>query len=188
MPAILADFIASHPNLKVSLHDGPADYVHHLVRANEVDLAVSSLSQADDDLDFTPLMHDDIGVVCRDDHALAGRESLNWKELQGSPSFVTARRDCSRIQRRNPCLGRARFYFQHDFTPPPCWRPVSESPPCHAWLFHRNINACASFRSLTPCGAPDRFAQARGPESFSGSAGHGIVYPKGVRTNLVRWH
>jgi len=77
MPAILADFIASHPNLKVSLHDGPADYVHHLVRANEVDLAVSSLSQADDDLDFTPLMHDDIGVVCRDDHALAGRESLN---------------------------------------------------------------------------------------------------------------
>ncbi|MBS3804247.1 MAG: LysR family transcriptional regulator [Oleiphilaceae bacterium] len=83
MPAILADFIASHPNLKVSLHDGPADFVRRLVRGNEVDLGLSSLWQEDDDLDFMPLMHDDIGVVCRDDHAFANRESLNWRELEG---------------------------------------------------------------------------------------------------------
>lgn len=113
MPAILADFIASHPNLKVSLHDGPADYVHHLVRANEVDLAVSSLSQADDDLDFTPLMHDDIGVVCRDDHALAGRESLNWKELQGQSLIRNGTSRLLEDTEAEPLLGQSAFFISN---------------------------------------------------------------------------
>lgn len=88
MPDILGEFIAAYPALKVSLHDGNADFVRRLVTSGEVDLGVGSLwlkdeNQAVDELDFTPLMRDRVGVVCRADHPLAGRESLDWQELQG---------------------------------------------------------------------------------------------------------
>lgn len=113
MPGILADFIACHPDLKVSLHDGPADYVHHLVRANEVDLALSSLSHSDDDLDFTPLMHDDIGVVCRDDHAFAGRESLHWKELQGQSLIRNGTSRLLEDTEAEPLLAQSAFFISN---------------------------------------------------------------------------
>ncbi|KXS36112.1 MAG: HTH-type transcriptional regulator ybhD [Halomonadaceae bacterium T82-2] len=83
MPALLADFAAAHPGLHISLHDGNADFVRELVSRGEVDLALTSLWQHDERLSFAPLMHDAVGVVCRDDHRLAGRETLNWQELQG---------------------------------------------------------------------------------------------------------
>ncbi|GEN24057.1 LysR family transcriptional regulator [Halomonas cupida] len=83
MPRLLSNFIQHYPDLKVSLHDGTADFVSRLVSAGEVDLGLTSLWQVDEELDFQPLMRDAIGVVCRDDHPFAGREALDWQELQG---------------------------------------------------------------------------------------------------------
>ncbi|ATJ84351.1 LysR family transcriptional regulator [Halomonas beimenensis] len=83
MPRLLGDFIARYPNLRVSLQDGNADFVSRMVAGGEVDLGFTSLWQQDDDLAFLPLMHDAVGVVCRDDHPLAQRQALDWRELQG---------------------------------------------------------------------------------------------------------
>lgn len=87
MPDILGKFIAAYPDLKVSLQDGNADYVRHQVASGEADLGVGSVwskddGQVEDELDFTPLLRDQVGVVCRIDHPLAKRESLDWQELQ----------------------------------------------------------------------------------------------------------
>lgn len=81
MPRLLADFVACYPGLKVSLHDGNADFVREQVLAGEVDLGLTSLWEQDAALSFMPLMHDALGVVCRDDHRLASRQIIHWQEL-----------------------------------------------------------------------------------------------------------
>ncbi|MBB3141647.1 LysR substrate-binding domain-containing protein [Halomonas organivorans] len=94
MPRLLNDFILRYPELRVSLQDGNADFVRRLVAGGEVELGLTSLWQRDDDLAFTPLMRDAVGVVCRDDHPLAGRETLGWEALQGQ---VLIRNGTSRL-------------------------------------------------------------------------------------------
>ncbi|MGC3872260.1 LysR family transcriptional regulator [Halomonas sp. GXIMD04776] len=88
MPDILGEFIAAYPDLKVSLQDGNAEFVRRQVTGGEVDLGVGSVwlkgdGQADDELDFTPLLRDRVGVICRADHPFAERKALDWQELQG---------------------------------------------------------------------------------------------------------
>ncbi|TDB04459.1 LysR family transcriptional regulator [Halomonas marinisediminis] len=94
MPRLLSDFIQRYPDLRVSLHDGNADFVGRMVAGGEVDLGISSLWQADAELDFYPLMRDAIGVVCREDHRFADRQALSWQELQGE---VLIRNGTSRL-------------------------------------------------------------------------------------------
>ncbi|MDT8880827.1 LysR substrate-binding domain-containing protein [Halomonas saccharevitans] len=94
MPRLLSDFILRYPDLKVSLQDGSADFVRRLVAGGEVELGFTSLWREDDELSFTPLMRDDVGVVCRDDHPLAGRAELGWEALQGQ---VLIRNGTSRL-------------------------------------------------------------------------------------------
>ncbi|MDR5867861.1 LysR substrate-binding domain-containing protein [Halomonas koreensis] len=94
MPRLLNDFILRYPALKVSLQDGNADFVRRLVAGGEVELGITSLWQRDDDLAFTPLMRDAVGVVCRDDHPLADQAALGWEALQGQ---VLIRNGTSRL-------------------------------------------------------------------------------------------
>lgn len=81
MPGLLADFVVRYPGIKVSLHDGNADFVREQVLAGEVDLGLTSLWEGNAALSFIPLMRDGLGVVCRDDHRLAGRKEVHWQEL-----------------------------------------------------------------------------------------------------------
>lgn len=81
MPTLLAGFVARYPGVRVSLHDGNADYVREQVLAGEVDLGLSSLWEEDAALGFTPLLRDALGVVCRDDHPFADRQAVHWREL-----------------------------------------------------------------------------------------------------------
>ena len=83
MPSLLSEFVERYPGIRVALHDGNADFVREQVLGGEVDIGLSSLWQPDDALAFTPLLRDKVGVVCRDDHPFAGRESLHWRELAG---------------------------------------------------------------------------------------------------------
>ncbi|WP_417516206.1 LysR family transcriptional regulator [Marinobacter sp.] len=83
MPAFLAEFIARFPDINISLHDENAHYVCQMVAHGEVDLGITSLWQSEEDLEYAHLFEDKIGVVCRQDHPLATRTTLDWRSLQG---------------------------------------------------------------------------------------------------------
>ncbi|APE30792.1 LysR family transcriptional regulator [Halomonas aestuarii] len=83
MPGILASFVSDYPGIEINLQDGHSEGVCQMVLAGAVELGITSLWQDEEGLDFIPLLHDDIGVVCRDDHPLAGHERLHWRELAG---------------------------------------------------------------------------------------------------------
>lgn len=81
MPECLAVFIAEYPNININLHDENAEFVCRMVASGEVDLGISSVWAQDEQLSYTHLFEDNIGVVLHRDHRLANRASLRWQEL-----------------------------------------------------------------------------------------------------------
>ncbi|NBA96717.1 LysR family transcriptional regulator [Pseudomonas sp. R5(2019)] len=86
LPGLLGRFVAEHPNVQISIQDGTADSVQQLLAQGQVDFGISSVWMADEQIDFAPILNDQLGVVCRRDHPLAqaGGE-LHWSRLQGLP-------------------------------------------------------------------------------------------------------
>lgn len=84
LPGPLARFVAEHPNVQVSIQDGTAENVQQLLAQGRVDFAISSLWVTDEQIDFAPILHDQVGVVCRADHPLVQVEqALHWSQLRG---------------------------------------------------------------------------------------------------------
>ncbi len=93
LPGQLAEFKLGNPGVRVVLRDDNARGVQRQVRLNECDFGISNLWQPDSELEFTPLTHDAVGVVCPADHLLAQcRTPLAWRELE-SYRFVGMSRD-----------------------------------------------------------------------------------------------
>ena len=99
MPVVLNRFLRAHPDVDVALHDGPAELVAGLVQSGQVDFGVSSLWGPTPDLDFEPLVADEIGVVCHYTHPLADANQLRWPDLIG---LVMIRNGTSRLLEGTP--------------------------------------------------------------------------------------
>lgn len=86
LPGPLARFVAEHPNVQVSIQDGTAESVQQLLTKGQVDFGISSLWVEDEQIEFAPIAHDQVGVVCRADHPLVQvGGALHWSQLQGLP-------------------------------------------------------------------------------------------------------
>ncbi|MHC6225196.1 LysR family transcriptional regulator [Pseudomonas sp. X10] len=86
LPGPLGRFVADHPNVQVSIQDGTADSVQQLLAQGQVDFGISSMWMADEQIEFVPILHDQMGVVCRADHPLVHADgALHWSQLQGLP-------------------------------------------------------------------------------------------------------
>ncbi len=85
MPALLGGFLQRYPDIEISLQDGHSERVNDMVLKGEVELGITSLWLPDDALSFNVLLHDDVGVVCRDDHPLAGKKHIDWHALSAYP-------------------------------------------------------------------------------------------------------
>lgn len=84
LPPVIEQFAETYPDIQLAISDGNARTVQQLVIRRQVDLAVSSLWETDERLAFEPLLHDEMGLVCREDHPLAGHaKPLPWRALHG---------------------------------------------------------------------------------------------------------
>lgn len=99
MPALLAGFLERYPGIDISLQDGHSERVNDMVLKGEVELGITSLWLPDNTLSFEPLLHDDIGVVCRDDHPLAQQPTLHWRALT---PYTLIRNGTSRLLEGSP--------------------------------------------------------------------------------------
>ncbi|MCY1411807.1 HTH-type transcriptional regulator CynR [compost metagenome] len=95
LPHLLARFVAQHPKVQISIQDGNADSVQQLLAQGQVDFAISSLWIPDENIDFRPVLSDQVGVVCRRDHPLAASTgALHWSSLQ---DYALVRNGTSRL-------------------------------------------------------------------------------------------
>lgn len=85
LPRILAAFEATHPGLAVRVFDNSATEIAERVRSGEAEFGVTIVSTERWDLEITPLLKEPFVLVCPAGHALAGRPTVAWSELEGVP-------------------------------------------------------------------------------------------------------
>lgn len=83
LPALLKEFVSINDGLSVSLFDGNTQVILEMIEAQEIDFGICHIHNEEGHLDkqFTPIWRDQIGMVCRADHALADMESVSWRDL-----------------------------------------------------------------------------------------------------------
>lgn len=88
LPQIYALFHGEHPDVELALHDALLEPCLALVRNGDADMAVAAMGADMSGLDAEPLCQDAFHLVCREDHALAGRRAVQLRDL----------RECTLIQ------------------------------------------------------------------------------------------
>lgn len=84
LPPILGRFAERYPDIQLGVEDDTARNVQHRVLEQRVDFGIGSLWEEDPNLEFEPVLRDEMGLVCRRDHPLALAERpLAWADLAG---------------------------------------------------------------------------------------------------------
>lgn len=91
MPVAVARMRAHHPGITVVIKDALAERIIGLIRADEVDLALTSAPPTDPQLQFTPLLKDRMVAVLPDGHPLAAAKTLRLADLLASPMVLMDR-------------------------------------------------------------------------------------------------
>ncbi|MDB5878129.1 MAG: transcriptional regulator, LysR family [Variovorax sp.] len=94
LPAVLAEFMATWPGIRVDLDDALSDACIARVRSGSADFALASSGDgtvADSDLLSRKLCSDRFHLVCRADHPLATEPKLSARKLAPWPFIQMAR-------------------------------------------------------------------------------------------------
>ena len=86
LPNVINNFSKTHPNITIQLHDDNGRGVQSQVLNGNADFGISSMWEQHPDLEFTPLVCDRVGLVCRASHPLAKvKKPLSWTDLGTYP-------------------------------------------------------------------------------------------------------
>lgn len=85
LPAIIRRYAARHPDNRIKILDHASVDVAEAVLRREAEFGINILGSHHPELVGTPLVKDRFVLVCRDDHPLARRRALAWRELEGHP-------------------------------------------------------------------------------------------------------
>ena len=83
LPAVIAEYRASYPGIKVQLHDALSDQCLNLLRQGKVDLAITAPSARLAEFETRSLCSDPFYLVCRRDHRLARKRRVLLPDLAG---------------------------------------------------------------------------------------------------------
>lgn len=108
VPRAMARFAARHPAVRLEVVDVLSGPAFDLVRAGQVDFALTAANPAYADLDYKPLAADGFVLLIPAGHALArGRRPLRWPEVAGLthismplPASVRQYADAALLQHR----------------------------------------------------------------------------------------
>ena len=82
LPRILREYAARFPRNRVRVLDHASSDVVAAVLRREAEFGIHIAGAAHPELVSVPLLSDRFVLVCRDDHALAKRRKLTWRELE----------------------------------------------------------------------------------------------------------
>jgi len=85
LPRIIQRYAALYPNNRIKILDHASLRVAEAVLRREAEFGITLVGTHDPELVGVPLLKDRFVLVCRDDHTLAGRKKLAWKELEPHP-------------------------------------------------------------------------------------------------------
>jgi DNA-binding transcriptional LysR family regulator len=85
LPRIIQRYAALYPNNRIKILDHASLRVAEAVLRREAEFGITLVGTHDPDLAGVPLLKDRFVLVCRDDHALAAKKKLAWKDLEPHP-------------------------------------------------------------------------------------------------------
>ena len=83
LPRILRSYATRHPNNRVEILDRTSTLVIEAVRRRQAEFGLHVQPPNQQDLHNEILVRDPFVVYCRNDHPLAGRETIAWADLAG---------------------------------------------------------------------------------------------------------
>jgi len=84
LPKVLKEFSEDFPGVAVHIREENESKINELVVGGSVDFGFGGNFKTGPDLVHSPLMQDEVGLLCRADHRLArGRKPLAWRDLEG---------------------------------------------------------------------------------------------------------
>lgn len=81
LPSILEAYCARFPENRIKVLDHASAGVAQAVLRREAEFGINIAGRHHAELHSTPILDDRFVVVCRDDHPLAGRRRIGWKQL-----------------------------------------------------------------------------------------------------------
>jgi DNA-binding transcriptional LysR family regulator len=85
LPRVIQRYAALYPNNRIKILDHASFRVAEAVLRREAEFGITLLGSHDPELVSVPLLKDRFVLVCRDDHPLARKKKLAWKDLQPHP-------------------------------------------------------------------------------------------------------
>ena len=107
LPEIAGKYAALHPENRIRILDSPSGEVVATVLRREAEFGISMQGPGHPELTAVPFMKDRFVLVCRDDHPLASRRSVAWKQLEPHQMILAGHETGTRplielaIRRRN---------------------------------------------------------------------------------------
>jgi DNA-binding transcriptional LysR family regulator len=85
LPRIIQAYSARHPSNRIKILDHASSGVVDAVLRRESEFGINIAGPHHPELESTPLLEDRFVLICRDDHALARRRRLTWRQLEPHP-------------------------------------------------------------------------------------------------------
>ncbi len=82
---VIEALVAQHPDMRFTIRDGVSSDVQNRVLTGDAELGFTSRWQDDAALSFRPLLRDELGLVVRESHPLAGDATPRWDGLAAWP-------------------------------------------------------------------------------------------------------
>lgn len=97
LPRAIERFNAEFPRIRFRILDLSANEALESVARGEAEFGINLTGNSHPDLTFTPLMDDPFVLACRNDHPLATRRRLTWKDLEGQMLIGVSRTSGNRM-------------------------------------------------------------------------------------------
>jgi DNA-binding transcriptional LysR family regulator len=85
LPRIIEEYTAQHPNNRIKILDHASSAVADAVLRREAEFGIHIGGHHHPELGSVPLLSDRFVLICREDHPLARKRSLTWKQLRPHP-------------------------------------------------------------------------------------------------------
>jgi len=85
LPRVIQEYSVRHPNNRIKILDHASSGVAEAVLRREAEFGINIGGPHHPELASLPLLEDRFVLICRDDHPLAKRRKLSWKQLEPHP-------------------------------------------------------------------------------------------------------
>jgi DNA-binding transcriptional LysR family regulator len=85
LPRVIQEYSARYPDNRIKIFDHASSGVADAVLRREAEFGINIGGSHHPELESIPVLRDRFVLICRDDHALAKKRSLTWKQLEPYP-------------------------------------------------------------------------------------------------------